>query len=257
MSESESISDKVRNLIRTKIDSGFQLPDKNSVIELNKLVRDELKLKSGWSSDVKTIIGEIMNEKNMKLPDKAFNQNKMGNLRVELVQESEPEPTPEPENQILQNPHGTLPKGFGQESTSIQRAPTQTEQTEQQQETKPLLPLTPQQEKQQEELIVKSFGFLEKIYIALGVVKGDEAEQKEIEKPKPLEQFHGEVEGFAKELNRFMIDQNIRLPAYLNALALGISGFMIFGMPLVKMVVFDKKKLDYDNRFNDVGENKV
>lgn len=253
---------EVYQLIQTKVRNGFaQNYDKRTISELNKVVRDELKLSNGWTSDVREQIAKVLIEEKIAISDASL-KNKLGKLKVELVKSeaeitpADPQPTqaPQPSSQTLSSPHGTLPKGWGNSETAITpRLPTQTEQQEQQSITTPKAPITPEQKEQQEKLIVKSFGFLEEVYVALGIVKGDEQEQKEIQEPKPLAKFHNDVKDFAHELNEYMIENDVRLPTYLNVLALGVSGFMIFGMPLVKFFVFSKKdKPDYDNRFDDI-----
>ena len=99
--------------------------------------------------------------------------------------------------------------------------------------------------------------FVPKIYVAIGAIKPSEKEEKEIAKETEYEHFMEDVKGFSKELNDYLVENDIQLPAFLNHIAIMLSFAIVFVIPLVKLKMFsssDTPKNDYDE---DVEELRI
>lgn len=286
----ESTTKKVRDLINQKLDQGFvtnENADHENIVKLNKQIRDELSLPQGWRGKLKKFIDDELVKRHIRLPD----NYKLSSTKWEIVKPESPKPEPIPQEvqekiqqdpqlkqtfENLQSPHGTLPKQVTynparsqpQQQMQIPQSPhgtlpKMTEGNAQDQQQGRLYDsqyeITEKKtmsEEAQKKLIKNSISkFLVPVYTALGVVEGDEEEMQQEGKPKPLKQFKKEADEFADELNDYLVENNIKLPAFLNHLAIILSFFVVFIVPLVKYKFFSEKtppKPEYDKDVDDI-----
>ncbi len=233
LSKTDLITKKINEILD---DGRIQLTDKSKKLELNKLVRDELQLSKGWSSDINKIIKNIAVDKKLQISDLGFKNDKIGDVTVNLVK-SEPEPQdaqvqanikPTLPQSTPQSPHGTLPKGISQGS--------QTE-TLQESEKKYM------SESAQKKLI--SHGLTKMIfplYASLGLIELDDDEIKEQAKIKKGKKAKEEFEELATDIDEYLTENNIKLPALLNHLSIIISVFVVLVLPVIKFKFFTTKQ---------------
>ncbi|GEM_PF-5553570 len=248
-SKKVSTSQQVLDAIKEKLDSGYELKDRNSKLELNKIIRDTLKLPKGWHSDINKAIKEVAIEKKLAIADLGF-KNEIDGVTVNLVK-SESESTAEPQQT---SPHSALPK-----DTTITGSPrgalpkTTTEQQEQEQQTPEKKYMS---ESAQERLIKKGLNdFLVPIYISLGVVEPDESEKEDEAQLPTAKKFRSDVDKFSTELNEYLIENNIKLPQFLNHLSIIASIVILFVLPVVKFKFFSSKqtpKPKYDDKADNI-----
>ena len=243
----EKISDtqRVKDLVKLKLEQGYELKDRNSKLELNKLIRDELHLAKGWSSDINKAIREIAIEKKITISDLGFKNDKIGDMTVNLIKDSESTTATEniQSNVTSQSPHSALPKITSQsphsalpKTTGSTETQTRTEQSEEP-EKKTM------SESSQEKLI--SAGLTKLIlplYTAVGIFELDEEEIKEEGKLSTVKQAKKDFEELAGEINNYLIENQIKLPAFLNHLAIIISIFVVMVLPVIKFKMFSGSK---------------
>jgi len=242
-----SKTQQIKNLIESKLDSGYQLNDKNTRIELCKIILDELKLSKGWTKDINKAIKEISIDKKLQISDLGFKNDKVGDMTVSVIKN---EPTlPEP---IKSNvPHGALPKdthtkyttGALPKQTGEQQTETRTEQSEE--------PERYMSESAQKKLISSALTkVIFPIYTAMGIVELDESEIKEESTIPKGKKVKAEFEELASDIDEYLTENNIQLPAFLNHIAIMISIFVVLVLPVIKFKFFTTKteaKPEYDS----------
>ena len=121
-----SISEKIKELVKQKFDEGFEVKEKNDRIKLNKQIQSELKLAKGWSTDINKAILDIMVERKMKIDDLGFKNDKVGEIKINLISSSEStikeSPTTIQQSKLPVLPYvsrekGALPKDSTQQQT--------------------------------------------------------------------------------------------------------------------------------------------
>jgi hypothetical protein len=261
-----SIAEKIRAKAIEKFLDPNKIPkDPEQVKNLYKEIIDELQINKSWRNEARKTILKVMEEQGHLFSSESLAKESNNELVIKKAPEiPQPttEPTPQPTQQTIPSasPHGTLPKGIS-ESEKIE-AGTQPIQFSQNisdqntQSTEIKKPLTEQQMKNQKQFIKDSFGFVTELYIAMGIVEGNEEEKEELRKPKPLEQFKQSVDSYSDRVNQYLIDNNIALPTWLNLMGLIASGFMIFVVPVLKFGFVNKGsqkvKPKYDDSLKDV-----
>lgn len=253
-----SMMNQVLELSKKKIDEGFELKDKNARNELNKQIQSELHLSKGWSTDINTAIRKIALEKKLIISDLGFKDDKIGGMTVILKSDSGSSSASQKggesvtvQQRILTYPQGSIPQGkkgalpFG--STGQPHVQGQPEVQGQ---------LQPEEQKQymtetaQKKLI--HHGLVKMIlplYKAIGIIELDEKELKEEQKLSSSVKMAKEFEELAVELDQYLTENNIRLPAFLNHISIVISIFVVMVLPVIKFKVFTnstEKKPEYD-----------
>lgn len=231
-----SVSEAVKAKIIEKLDSGFVIEDKRSVVDLYKIIIDELKLSENWRTEVKRIIKDVMVEKGLDLADKGFSKNVEG-MKVKIIKESPSETIPQQE---LESTRGALPKQEQQATT------------EKQAEKRKVI-LTDQDKKNYEIIFQKGFSFLVTMYAKFGLVEAKDVEPKE---KITLEEYKKETDELANAWADYCYRNNIELPKYLELIILCTATFAIFGLPVINLMVFGKKakKTKQDETLKDIGE---
>jgi len=247
ISKTELITKEVNSILDNGI---IELVDKPSKLKLNNQVRDNLKLSKGWSSDINKIIKKIAEDKKLKISDLGFKNDKIGDVTVNLINEPEKTETKiqsniqNPHTALSQttgeNPHGTMPKGFGTE--------TKTE------ETKPEIKIM--SEDAQAKLIKKGLNdIIAPLYISLGIVEPDEQEKKDEAKLPTAKKFKKDMDDLGDDINDYLKENDIRLPAFLNHLAILLSIFMVLVLPVIKFKFFSTKQEpdpEFDKTADDI-----
>ena len=241
--ETVSITQKVKDLVKIKLDEGFELKDKNSKLELNKQILSELHLQKGWSSDINKAIREVAIEKKIVISDLGFKNDKIGDMIVNLVQDKESTTATEIQSNVTsQSPHSALPKTSQSPHSALPKetGSTQTQtRTEQSKEPEK----KSMSESSQKKLI--SAGLTKLIlplYTAVGIFELDEEEEKEEGKLSTVKQAKKDFEELAGEINNYLIENQIKLPAFLNHLAIIISIFVVMVLPVIKFKMFSGSK---------------
>lgn len=237
----KSNKDKVLDLIREKLDAGFELKDKNSKIELNKLVRDTLQLPKGWHSDINKFIKDIAVEKKLALSDLGF-KNEIEGVTVNLVK-TEPEIQTTQPTQI-HSAMPTNPSGTGSPRGALPKTETELQEQTQQSENKVM------SEQAQAKLIKRGLNdIIAPLYIAMGIVEPDEDEKQDEAKLPTAKKFKKDMDSLGDEINSYLIENHIQLPALLNHLSIILSVFMVLVVPVLKFKFFSSKqsvKPEYD-----------
>lgn len=244
--EKISKTQQVKNLINLKLDSGYQLNDKNAVDELTKIICDEIKLGiDSWNSKIKGYIKDTAIKRKLQISDLGFKNDKIGDMTINLISET----TSSPENQITvssnisQSPHGVLPQNYTSSSrgslpkeTGTDNSQTRTEQSEEPEKKY-------MSESAQKKLI--SHGLTKLIlplYKAIGICELDESEEKEESKIPKGKQMQKDFEDLAGDIDEYLTENNIKLPALLNHLSIVISIFVVMVMPVIKFKMFSGSK---------------
>lgn len=245
LSKTELITKEIDSILDNGI---IELKDKSSKLKLNNQVRQNLKLSKGWSSDINKIIKKIAEDKKLKISDLGFKNDKIGDVTLNLIN-NEPEPTPEIKSNVpnphsalpSQNPHGTMPKGFGSSDS-------QTESSKEEPEVKTM------SEDAQAKLIKKGLNdIIAPLYISLGIVEPDEEEKKEEAELPTAKKFKKDMDDLGDDINDYLKENNIRLPALLNHLAILLSVFMVLVLPVIKFKFFTNKQ-EPDPKFDESAE---
>jgi len=251
-----SMSQQIRDLINSKLDSGYQLTDKHSKVELNKIIQDELHISKGNHSDINRAIKEISIKRNIQISDLGFKNDKIGDMSVNLIK-NEPETITAPPQQTSKglsamstttqpqnNLRGALPK------TTTEQEEIQNSESEIEPEKKYM------SESAQKKLISNGLTKLVfPLYTALGIVELDESEIEEEAKLPKGKQMKKDFEDLANDIDEYLTENNIRLPALLNHLSIIISIFMVLVLPVIKFKFFSSKqdaKPDYDSSAEEI-----
>jgi len=252
--DAPSKSQQMKDLIRKKIDEGFPLNNKQDKIQLQKQILDELHLPKGSYSDAGKFLKDIMIEKKMQISDVGFKNDKIGDLTVNLVKSEEA--TPEIKSNVSQSPLSNIPQNTPNSSRGVlpktQGSPNaDTRQNESQEPEKEYM-----SESAQKKLI--SHGLTKVIfplYTALGVVELDETEIKEESKIPKGKKVKQDFEELAGDIDEYLRENNIKLPALLNHLSIMISIFVVLVMPVIKFKFFSSKQAPdptYDESASEV-----
>jgi len=211
--EEPSISDQLKELYSKKIDEGFQVKDRATAIELRKMGQYELKLGDGWNAYAKKILQEVLEEKGIVVPD-LKSSARIGTFRINL--EKPP-----------------------QDLASGQFAPTQTPPAPPQQ---PQIIWDERRRESYKKIMSKGFEFLSVIYIKLGIIQGEEPEPEKLTPKK----FQDESKQFGVQVADYCYDHQINLPMWIELMSLIASGFMVFGMPVIRVLFFKTEKAKED-----------
>jgi hypothetical protein len=246
---SPSLSDQIKKLLREKIDGGYELKDKNSYNELKKIIFDELKINKNSGNMIRTAIREVAIEKKIQISDLGFKNDKIGDMIVTVVK---PEPT---EIQTIQSNIQTqsthssidaLPKPDSSNKGSLPSNDSQTIEEEKQYMTGTA----------QKKLISSGLTkIIFPIYTALGIVELDDSELKQEAKIPKGQQVKKEFEELAGDIDEYLTENNIQLPALLNHLSIIISVFCVLILPVIKYKMFTQKQEpqpDYDDSADTV-----
>lgn len=235
-SKEPSLTDSVRELIKKKLDDGFQITDKNSRILLQKTIIDELKLIGGWRGKVKKYIGEILTERKISLAGLGIDSDKVGDMTINLIKsETTPEIKPEPET--IQKSKGALPIGWDAQKVPITETEKQEQIQTQEPESKPMSQVA------QERLIKSALNdMVAPLYISLGIIEPDEDEKEDESKLPTAKAFRKNMDGLATQLNEYLIENNIQLPSFFNHISIMLSIGMVLVMPVVKWKFFSSKQ---------------
>lgn len=242
----KSMKEQVFSLIKEKLDAGFELKDKNSKIELNKLIRDTLQIPKGNHSDVNRFIKEIAIERKLALPDLGF-KNEIDGVTVNLVK-TEPEIIQQTQPTQTHNALPSNPSATGSPRGALPK--TETEAQETQSENKVM------SEQAQAKLIKRGLNdIIAPLYIAMGIVEPDEEEKKDEAKLPTAKKFKKDMDSLGDEINSYLIENHIQLPALLNHLSIILSVFMVLVVPVLKFKFFSSKqsvKPDYDETAQEI-----
>ena len=233
--DSPSKSQQMKDLLNKKLDEGYQIKNKYDRIELQKIIVSELHLPDGSYSDVGTFLKPILVKRKIVISDLGFKDEKIGEVTVNLFKsDSKPDDTKVQSNIMSQSPHSALPKSTQSPHSALPKTTgsTQTEtRTEQSEEPEKRT----MSESSQEKLI--SAGLTKLIlplYTAVGIFELDEEEEKEEGKLSTVKQAKKDFEELAGEINTYLIENKIKLPAFLNHLAIIISIFVVMILPVIK-----------------------
>lgn len=227
--DKKSLSDKVRELAREKIESGFVVKDENSVLDLRNIIFEELNVPKGNIDRIKKIILQVLKEKNIVLPD-VKSTEALGSVRIETSK-------PDIESGITKLPEQALSSGQEQVPSTL------TPQTQ-------IIWDEKKRESYQKDMGFVFGEFLGTIYIKLGIIEGEEPKE---EKLTP-ETFKKEALKFGHEVGDYCFDKRVNLPELLRLLTLIGSGFFIFVMPVINALFFKLKKVEPDK---DLKEHKT
>jgi len=252
-----SQTQQIKDLIKVKFEEGWQVTDKNSKLELQKKILDELKIKKGNSSDVGKHILEYMEKNHLKIPDKIGGKQKIGDTIVNLIKKEIPKDSEQIKSNIPNqspSPMGGLPQSTIQKG-ALPRigSTTQTQSTSRTEESEPEKKMNPDA---QARLIKRGLNdIVAPIYIAMGIVEPDESEKKEEAKIPTAKKFRNDLDGLGDELNKYLQENNLQLPAFMNHIAIVISIFVVLVLPVVKFKFFSSKQdadPNFDNSVDDV-----
>ena len=253
----KSQKESIQKLIKEKIDSGFlgENPDKNSISELKKQIMSELKIPKNSRTQVKDLVHAELVSRKIKIPELNLG-NKIEGLTVNLTDNPKDKPitTSNGNTKVLQSPVGALPKPTDSLNPVRGALPkTQTEIQEQSEIAEPEKKYM--SSNAQEKLIKKALNDLvAPLYITLGIVEPDEEEKEDEAKLPTAKQFRKDMDDFGTDINEFLTDNEIKLPAMLNFLALGLSFFMVMVAPVLKFKFFSSKQ-DPKPQFDKSAEN--
>jgi len=241
----------IESKIKEKLDLGFEPKDKNSIIDLRKIVVDELKISPNSRSQVKDLIKKELIARKYQIGKLGW-KNEIEGLIVNLesADNDETKPANIISNSALNNlvqsdasKRGALPKT----TTEQNEGQTRTEQSEGEAPKKMTATA-------QEKLIVNGMvKVLTPLYIAMGVIQPDESEKEDEAKPQTAKAFKQDMADLGKEINDCLVENNIQLPAALNFLALGISFVSVMVIPVVKFKYFSSKQ-EAKPEFDDAAE---
>ena len=246
--EKKSTTQLMKDEVAKLFSEGWQVNEKSDKIKLNKQIRQNLKLKSGWSTDINNAIQEHMEKNKLKINDGLFKDSKIGGMTVVLSSpETEPESTGKVKSNVSQSPMGALPqsapsKGALPKTTGSSDSTTETESIEPE---KKYMSSTARSELIHFGLEDILFGF----YKTMGWVELSEEEEKAESKPMKIEDAKKQWSDLADKIDKVCEENNIQLPAFLNWLSLGGSIFAVLLMPVIKHKMFNQNnepEPDYD-----------
>lgn len=237
--KTELIDDKINELLGN---GTIELKDRNSKLELQKLVLDQLNLSKGWSSDVSKAIKKIAEEKKLKISKLGFKPDSVGGVKVNLISNDDKEPETQvksnvpttqspysalPKTESTGSPHSALPKGMGESKSETLEEPEKKYMSED----------------AQARLIKKGLNdIVAPLYISLGIVEPDEEEKKDEAELPTAKKFRKDMDDLGDDINKYLKENNIQLPALLNHLAILLSVFMVLVVPVIKFKFFTSKQ---------------
>ena len=252
--EKLSVKEQIVNKINEKIDAGIIPNDKSSLIELRKIILDELKINKNNRGTVKTEIEKIMIARKLSSAGLEFKSEKIDGINLSVDPITAPSETPQNQALSPQQTQNLSALGNNNQTNTIQKGalPLVQNQTEE-----PVKQLSPQQIKSQEKFFKKIFGFAGDMMITMGFVETDDEEElKELEKPKPIKKFRAEMDDLSKEMSELTTAYGMALPKYLDLIAFGISIISVIGMPIIsKMMMSDKEP--QEKNFEKIDEIEV
>jgi len=255
--ETKSKSQQMKDLINKKFDEGAKVENKNDKITMQKQILDELHLPKGSYSDAGKFLKEIMIERGMEISKTGFKNDKIGDLTVNLTKSDDAEPTPEVKSNVSQpsqSPMSNIPqtssssKGALPKSTGSTTTETRTEES-----TEPEKKYM--SESAQKKLITHGLTkVIFPLYTSLGLIELDEEEIKEEAKIPKGKQAKQNFEELAKDIDEYLTENNIKLPALLNHLSIIISIVVVLVLPVVKFKFFSSKQAP-DPTYDDDADN--
>lgn len=246
-----SIGEKIKELVKQKFDESFEVKEKNDRIKLNKQIQSELKIAKGWSTDINKAILEIMVERKMKIDDLGFKNDKVGEMKINLIsstgstsQESTVVTTQTPpKTPVL--PYDPSKKGALPKDTTQQQTQTTTERQIELEPEKKFMTASAQKK-----LISSGLTkIILPIYKTIGICELDEKELKEEAKVSSASKMEKDFEDLAGDIDEYLVENNIKLPAFLNHVAILVTIFVVLVLPVIKFKMFSEKtetKVDYD-----------
>jgi hypothetical protein len=202
--------EEIHTWILNKIEKeNFPLRDKNEFSELRKLCMQEFKLGRGYYGMINKTILDILREKNLVIADLDLSDT-IGNLKINLVKA---EPITEPSIPII--------------------PPTQPQQTLQELEKIERQPLPPSVEESNIAIFQELFSFVGDIYTDLGIIKVKDVPKMTV-KEMTNEEFNKKLNEFGRRVGSFCYRRGIEAPFIMGLISLIGSGFLIFGLPIVK-----------------------
>lgn len=245
-----SQTDKVKELAKAKLES-FQPKDNKDSVNLTNEIMGELKIPKGSYQKVKKTVLKMMQEKGIAVSSPT-SKDGMGSVNVNLKKEetlleqpaTSTTATPQQTQTIpTQSQQGALPK-------TQPTLPAQPAQPTQQQ----VFIMTDEQKQRQQKTFERIFDKAGDIYVKLGLVEGEGKQE-----PKPtLLQFKTDLKDLAGETNDYLIDNNTKLPQWIDLALLIISFVIVLGTPVLNAIFFgtdNKKKAESNSSLEDVGEN--
>lgn len=251
-----------KDFFKEKIEKdGFQVSDKNTFNELKKTAwaDDKLNVARGSRHDVTHALREVMQDLGIKVEgvEATKSSGSVGNLEIKLSKSiddiknkilgdtqtipsqptSSAQPIPTAQSPTMPATHGALPQQQTQEQQQNFLGIGEVKQ-----------PLDPHKKEEYERLFQRSFGLVTKTYIQLGFVEG-EAEQ---EKPMTADSFKKEVDGVANDWAHYCFEHNISLPTWLELAALVLGSAVVFGSPILRVVMQGKKKKEKESKLKNV-----
>jgi len=257
-----SQTQQVYDLAVKKIEEGFPLNDSKSTIELRKEIMRELKIVPNSRGMVRDTLKKVFIEKKLQLSDLGFKNDKIGEMKVNLIKNEITEPV---ENKT--GPTITFQKKFVEVSPlqnqrdyqpSIRGSlpKTQTEQQETQNSESQIEPEKKyMSDTAQSNLIKEGLNeIIAPIYIKLGIVQPDEEEIEEEAKLPTAKQFRKNMDSLGDKINSYLVEEEIKLPAFLNHLSIVISIFMVLVMPIIQFKFSSKQDAnpEYDESAEEI-----
>jgi len=234
MSTDKPTVDKVREFLNQKLDSGYQVIDKNSAKELQKMAVDEFSLTGGWRDRTKHILQSILKARNVVLPDTKSSEP-VGSLRINVEKSSQDLVESQPPIQTPSSPVLPMP-----ETGTF----TQTER-------EPQIIWDDAKKLTYQKDMEKVFGdFIGTIYIKFGIIEGEEPVEEKLTPQK----FKEQAKEVGKDIGEYCFDKHVQLPELLRVLTLVGSVFMVFGMPLINNLFFKMKKPPTDKSLQSVAD---
>lgn len=220
--KSPNVAQQTRKFFEERLNGGYQVDDKNKVIDLVNEAMESLKIPRGSYGRTKKILNNIMLERGIITKGKGF-EKKAGGLEISFEGEKAPEPTAPQPAQTEGNFLGIEPQ---------QEAPPTDPQAQTQQQTKPQLPpLTPEQLPSYKRKTGKIISLGQRLYLKFGIITEDEKKQ-----------YEQEYKDLSEDMADYCIDNNCRLPKQLELYLILAQFAFLFVVPLFKWMFKPKKK---------------
>jgi len=244
--EKPTLIEKIKELVNQKIDSGFELKDNKSVIELRKTITDELKINPNSRNMIRDVIKEVLVERKLQISDLGFKNEKIGDMKVNITKPDTNNTEPQlntHQNIISSESTPTLP--LDTTKGALPKPEQEYYITEDEEPEKQYM-----SESAQKKLISSALTkVIFPIYTAMGIVELDESEIKEEATLPKGKKVKAEFEELAGDIDEYLTENNIQLPAFLNHIAIMISIFVVLVLPVIKFKFFTTKaepKPEYD-----------
>lgn len=222
--KSPNVAQQTTKFFEEKLDGGYQVDDKNKVIDLVNEAMESLKIPRGSYGRTKKILNKIMLERGIITKGKGF-ERKAGGLEISFEGEKAPEP-PAPQPATTESKPGFL----GIETP--QEVPPTDPQAQTQQQTKPQQPpLTAEQLPSYKRKTSKIISLGQRLYLKFGIITEDEKKQ-----------YEQEYKELSEDMADYCIDNNCRLPKQLELYLILAQFAFLFVVPLFKWMFKPKKK---------------